>query len=256
MNLYCGSAQIYFQEGIYGIQAVRSAAYDQLMVAAGLPKALYWGTDNFGGERDQSRGALDALNVRFYVDHAGASKVPPRGLVKVGTEDLDIFESPTVWPRAFFTNQVVLSPDVESLARRLNHGANMPFASISRTERDSNRVLEALLRRPGAPSTVAARDYRLTSNTTRFTVDADGPGVIVLSETYYPRDFRARLNGVTVPYFPVNHAFKGILVPGAGTYEVRFEYWPHHLTAALWLAAAGLLAGLALLTVTCLPRKT
>jgi hypothetical protein len=56
-----------------------------------------------------------------------------------------------------------------------------------------------------------------------------------------PRDFVATLNGARTRYFRVNHAFKGVLIPAAGDWNVRFEYRPFHWRAALGLSAAGLL---------------
>ena len=75
-----------------------------------------------------------------------------------------------------------------------------------------------------------AEEYKLTTNTTSFTVKATGPGFIVLTEAYERNNFHATLNGDRVPYIRVNHAFKGdscrLL---AGTYRVEFEYYPRGL---------------------------
>ena len=51
--------------------------------------------------------------------------------------------------------------------------------------------------------------------------------------------FGSRSIGLDVPYLRVNHAFKGIYVDTAGTYSVRFSYWPAELTVALWLSGVG-----------------
>jgi hypothetical protein len=80
--------------------------------------------------------------------------------------------------------------------------------------------------------------------------------VIVLGEAYYADDFQARLDGRPVPYFPVNHAFKGILVESPGEHTVAFRYRGQHFGLSLRLAQAGLvlLAGFAL-ALLLLPRK-
>jgi uncharacterized membrane protein YfhO len=94
---------------------------------------------------------------------------------------------------------------------------------------------------------VPAADYDLTSNTTSFTVNATGPGFIVLTEAYEPGNFQATVNGRRVPYLRINHAFKGVYVDGPGTYRVQFSYWPRGLTTALILAGSALgVVGLAL----------
>ena len=86
-----------------------------------------------------------------------------------------------------------------------------------------------------------ARDYRLTNNTTTFTVEAPSAGIAVLTEAYLAEDFIARINGVQTTYFRVNHAFRGVKIPAAGAYVISFSYWPRHFTASLWMAAAGAL---------------
>jgi uncharacterized membrane protein YfhO len=88
-----------------------------------------------------------------------------------------------------------------------------------------------------------ARHYTFTSNSTSFTVDATGPGVVVLTETNYPDDFEVTVNGAPVLCVPVNHAFKGVFLSQAGTYQISFSYWPHRLGFALSASALGLLLG-------------
>ena len=88
-------------------------------------------------------------------------------------------------------------------------------------------------------------DYHLTTNTTRFTVDAPHAGMIVLTEAWLPDDFIATVNGRRTGYVRVNHAFKGVFVDQPGTYEVTFAYWPHHLTLSLILSALGALLTIA-----------
>jgi hypothetical protein len=248
-NLYCGDQQFYLEEGIYGVDAVRSDYFDKFMVAVNLPKAWTWAHDDFGGERGESRGAMDLLNVRYYLDSL-EPRPPVSGLDKGPTLDLQIYESPTVWPRAFFTNNLIETRDLKLFAARLLGQTPRPFAALEPAEAERLRE-ESIFQEtaPAAPIVSPARDYKLTTNTTSFVVDVAGPGLIVLTETFYPKDFRVFLNDKPVEYLRVNYAFKGIPVSTAGTYEVRVEYWPHHLTLALMLMGAGLLIGLAIVLV-------
>src|SRR5690606_22135369 len=87
-----------------------------------------------------------------------------------------------------------------------------------------------------------ARGYHLSVNRTSFTVDATGPGVAALSEAFVDLDFIATLNGTRVPYVRLNHAFKGVVVPAAGEWEVAFEYRPASWTVSWVMAGAGWLA--------------
>jgi hypothetical protein len=80
----------------------------------------------------------------------------------------------------------------------------------------------------------------LTPNRTSFVIDAPGPGVVVLTEAYVPRDFIATHNGKRSDYFRVNHALKAVTVPAAGTWTITFEYRPEHWRLGWMLCGAGL----------------
>jgi len=239
---FAGVGSLYFIESIYRVDALRNGFYDELLAASGLRKILHWGEADSGGERDVSRGPMDMLNVRFYLDNPG-DREPTSGLRTIAKEDLRVDESPTVWPRAFFTNRIIDEGDLSQFVAKLKSAHGQPFAALAPEEME-RLIDQNLLPPPGdRTSSTPARNYTLTSNTTSFVIDADGPGMVVLTESYYPDDFRAFVNGDRVPYVRVNHAFKGIVIRGSGTYEVRFEYWPRHLTIALCISAIGLLLG-------------
>jgi uncharacterized membrane protein YfhO len=103
-----------------------------------------------------------------------------------------------------------------------------------------------------------AGDYKLTTNSTSFSVVATGPGIIVLNEAYERGNFEATVNGESVPYLRINNMFKGVYVDAPGTYQVTFTYWPRDFTLALFLAAGGLVlasaALAALFRFTAAPR--
>jgi len=139
---------------------------------------------------------------------------------------------------AFFVTALQSYDRVEQFVELLRQADSRPFAATQGGDGTVARVEPAA----DAPTAaVAARDYRLTSNTTTFTIDAPAPGVAVLTEAYVPGDFRVTLDGAPVDYFRVNHAFRGVRIPAAGKHVVTYSYWPRHLTLSLALAAAGLL---------------
>ena len=245
-DLFPGYNQALGWESIYGVDAVRNRYLDELAVVTPLKKVLYW----VGGPVAQEDiGPLlpiqDLLNVRYYLATHRASSRDLPGRRQLASLDLDVFESPTAWPRAFFTNAVTSYPAAQDFVHLATSAGPRPFAAVQ--ERDLNATpsgMRQLSRNVAGRSSSPAYDYRLTANATRFTVAATEPGVIVLSESYYPRDFRVTLNGEPVPYFRVNHAFKGIYVDHPGIYHVTFRYWPEYLTLSLWLCLTGVLLGI------------
>jgi hypothetical protein len=63
------------------------------------------------------------------------------------------------------------------------------------------------------------------------------------------------VNGEKARYFRVNHAFKGIYVERAGTYEVAYEYYPRGFMRSLEACGAGLGIIAAALIAALWPRR-
>lgn len=242
-------------EGLYGVDALRSREYQEFAVEFGMQRVWNWDWRNDADAAPTLVPAHDVLNARYWI----ADRLDPartfEGLKLIKQLDLDIYESPTAWPRAFFTDQVVGYNTPRDFAQLVLKGDRRPFAAVQA----GNPGAPSPSAGSGARTVRAATGYRLTPNTTTFTIDASGPGVAVLSETYYPEDFRVTIDGKPAPYFRVNHAFKGVQIESAGRHEVTFAYWPQHFTLALWLGAAGaglLLAGFIWLWRSAPPAKT
>ncbi len=235
-TLYASYNTVLRWEGLYGVDAVRSRYYHDLADALGLQRVWNWDWPNREAvARDLVR-KFDLYNVTHSVATHRDGPHPIEGLRLIGQADLDVYASPTAWPRAFFADRVVAYEKPADFARLIMAGDGRPFAAV--------QLGEAMPLNPATTVPVdrtirPARGYRFTPNTTTFTVEAAGPGVAVLNETYYLDDFLVTVNGRPADYFRVNHTFKGVALPAAGTYEISFRYWPQYFTAALWLGLAG-----------------
>jgi hypothetical protein len=255
-DLLGGWSSVYGLEGISGPDALINPYYRELMEAAGIPRVWDWRYLVETSDGRRHRPLLDALGVRYYLGYHLGKAVPGPELTPVRSADLDVFESATAWPRAFFTDSVAVYQDTGQYWSWLRSGDGRPFAGIQ--VRDWAR-LSPQPRVSGDLRTrhvEAADHYRLTGNTTAFRVQASAPGFIVLTEAYEPDNFRAWLNGKRVPYFRVNQAFKGIYVDAPGTYEVRYAYWPHALSRCLELSVLGLCLTGAAMAWAVRPRRT
>jgi hypothetical protein len=191
-----------------------------------------------------ARPFLDAFNVRYYFDLQSDQGLLGKALKLVKVADLDVYESPTAWPRAFFASRVEVYDQPAEFVQKIKTGDGRPFAAAQRDVFAAEPALAALAREFADRTIVAATNYRLTENTTAFDIRASGPGVVVLSEAFWPGDFRAEVNGRRTPILRLNHAFKGVVVPGAGDYHVIFRYVPRKFPRNLMLCGlgAGLLA--------------
>jgi hypothetical protein len=250
--MFPGTQGLYSLEGIGGADALNLGPYEQLVDAAGIERPMGplaeggWLTTVSPDSLKRLSPLLDMLNVEFLLAPAdglswGLAELPSRGVDRIKA-----LRRPAAWPRAFFANVVTTYEKPRDLLDtiRIHPG---PLAAVQSTDAEAVAATGGL---HGSGAVVPARGYALTTNATRFTVSAPGPGVAVLAEAYLPGDFRATLNGRPVSYFRVNHAFKAVEIPAAGDWTVKFEYVPARLGLSIVLAVVGLalLAALAILS--------
>ena len=238
-NLFAGFNAALAIEGIHGADAVRNPYFRELTEAWGMEKQWDWKFIIKAGNLGHMKPLCDLLNVRYYLGSSSEHSVP--GLQSVAALDLTVYESKSVWPRAFFTDAVSVYQTLPNFTRMLEAGDGRPFAAVASSDLGDDHSLTQI----AAGSTtdrrvVAASDYRLTNNTTSFRIQAPKPGMVVLTEAYLPDDFRLELNGKPASYFRVNHAFKGVVIDKPGDYAVTFKYWPRHLTRSLCLSFLGM----------------
>jgi hypothetical protein len=229
-------------DGISGSGALVNPYYRKLLDASGI-EGLWDGRRRLQrGQVPSVAPLLDLLGVRYYLDIPAEEGQANPALKPLPSAGSGSFESPSAWPRAFFTDRVALYDEPEHFLDLVRSGDGRPFAAL--TEGDWLKIVPLPRIAPGlGPHRVRAADrYAETANTTSFSVAAPGPGFIVLTEAYERGNFLATLNGRSVPYVRINGAFKGIYVDGPGTYRVTFRYWPRDLSLALGLAGAGLVA--------------
>jgi hypothetical protein len=239
-NFVAGWSSTYGLEGISGPDALVNPWYRELTSALGIDRINDWRlmvrSETFLAQKP----AYDFLGLKYYFNHHGSAGPWDQKLEVATLADLDVYRSREVWPRAFWTPGVDRHDTVAELAQRILHGG-LPFASVARSEASPDWP-ESTATRP-----VPARDYRLTSNTTAFSVTAPEPGMVVLHETWVPDDFLATVNGLPARLIRVNHAFKGMWLPAAGEYRVEVRYAPPRLRLAFAASAVGALGLLVLL---------
>jgi hypothetical protein len=258
-DLLPGWSIVYGIEGISGPDALVNPLYRELLDSAGVPRVWDWRYIVKGGEVARLRPTLDSLGVRYYLGYHLGDQRPGAEVRQVISADMDVYESASAWPRAFFTDSAAVYKDVGQFASWVNAGDGRPFAAFEQRDWAALRPQPLVSGDLGSRQVRAAEGYRLTTNTTSFTVTATGPGFIVLTEAYEKGNFRAWLNGARVPYVRANHAFKAIYVDRAGKYDVRFAYWPQGFsgTLACFFAGMAILLGALLVAVFVLkPRST
>jgi len=244
--LFPGINGIVGVESIGGPDALTDDHYHDLLAAAGVRQEWGW---RWIIERSnpRPRPLFNLLNIRYFLDMPPRPR-PEMTAVEKPLLDLDLLRNEGEWPRAFFVDSLQTYDRVEQFVELLQQADSRPFAAAQAA--DVTMPGREVTAEGSGAAAIPARDYRLTTNTITFTVDASGPGVAVLTETYLPGDFLAAINGAPAEYFRVNHAFRGVRIPAAGKYVVSYTYWPRHFTLSLAMAATGSLILIAWLIAT------
>lgn len=233
-HLAPGFIGIYGFESPSGADALQNDDYHDLLLNSGV---RYWSGWYLVADRPAFSAAhkfFDALNIRYFLDAPRHASLHG-DLASLAREDLDVYESNTAWPRAFFTDTISTYRQPAEFCDLINRGDGRPFVAIEESSGELKGLGQNLAMRQVTPAT----DYRLTSRTTSFRIRAPGAGVIALLEGYQGEGVKVTLNGAPAPHFKVNAAFSGVYVPRGGEYTVSFRYWPPLLTVGLWMALIG-----------------
>ena len=254
-NFFPGWTAVYGLETIHGPDALVNPWVRELMSASGVERMWDWRFYADASNVANARPFFDALNVRYYFDLKSDQGALGKSLTFLKAADLDIYESPTAWPRAFFTDRIGTYDQPAELVQSLRGATGRPFAAAQRSDVAAQAAINSLPSDTARRVVVPASNYRLTENTTSFTVRASAAGVILLTESYWQGDFRVEVNGAKAPIIRLNHAFKGVVVPAAGEYRVKFSYLPKNFPRNLMLSGAGALLGLLTLGLALRPVR-
>ncbi|MEC9292995.1 MAG: hypothetical protein VYC65_01780 [Chloroflexota bacterium] len=170
---------------------------------------------------------LDKLGAE-YIARVAIERDPP--IKRMFQQDMSVWLRNSPWPRAFYVDSLASYTDISQFAKFVHNAKGVPLAAFA-----SERVVEPDINR----IVVSARNYQLTSNTTSFSINVPGPGIVVLSEVNVPGDVQVFVNQQPGKVLNVNHTFRGVEIPKAGDYDVTFTYRPQLWTTALSLSAGG-----------------
>lgn len=186
---------------------------------------------------------LNLLNVKYVL-------TPPDLVLQEGLDfrvadrsDMGVLENLQVWPRAFFSDQLVSISSREDFVSHLMENRKRPFVALTPEVIGKQPALQAL-QRIGEASVIPAANYQLLPNSTSFDVHAPAAGIVCLAEGQ-GKDFTATANGEPKDVLTVNRVFKGVYLDKAGDYHIEFVYRPRHWRLACslcWTALAAVIA--------------
>lgn len=195
---------------------------------------------------------LDVMNVKYLVSTTGNSgpetlgSLPSRFRLAFSDGPIRLFENLNVLPRAFLVpaSGVEIVATEEAQLSRLLDPAFDPATQVILPEAPSAIALTGGGRAAGrGPSTVS--DINHSVNRVSVTVNAVEPGILVLSQMYYP-GWQVRVNGSEQPVLRADYAFSAVAL-AAGPQIVEFVFRPKSIAIGLLIstiALAGSVAGL------------
>jgi hypothetical protein len=172
------------------------------------------------------------LNVRFTVRRKSASDPNP-----VYEDALwKVYENSDYLPRAWVVRDTVPVQSEDQAIRQLNTPGFNPFHQAV----VSDDVQASMGAQPEMADDIKIDSYR--TNSIRLSVQADTPGLLVLSEENFP-GWQATVNGIPTPIHKVDGLLRGVIVP-AGLSKVAFQYAPRSVMVGAALSCLALLATL------------
>jgi Bacterial membrane protein YfhO len=172
---------------------------------------------------------LGAGNVRYVVtDHA----LSQWSSLVWQSDSVRVYENPDALPWAFVVSAALVEIDDATALAELQSRGPTKVATVTREP-------EYALSPDAAYH--AARVIHRASN--RIEVQADGPGWLVLSETWAP-GWRASMDGAQAQVYRTDVAFRGLPLP-EGSHTVTLTYAPTGWLWGRWASLVGIMATVA-----------
>jgi hypothetical protein len=234
-------------QSIQGYNALHIARYNEYMRALNGYEQNYHYADVL--ERGLESPLLDLLNARYIIVPVDRPPESQPGLQRVLRT-----EHPTVYE----DDQVKVLENQEALPRAwIIHSARqvrskeeaLDLLSVGQVDPKETALLEEVPPRISEPEDASADRVSVTeyeANRIRLETATGAPGLLVLSEVYYPA-WKAYVDGRPAPVYITDHLLRSVPVPeGEHEVELRYESWTLRVGMAISLVTGAVLVVLAL----------
>ena len=169
---------------------------------------------------------LGLLNVKYIV---AEFPIESRELIERARFDQTIvYENQRVLPRAFMVDQIAVANSPDEAAKWLTSAALAEAAIV-----EGLPYPIELSTTPRAPRVIEWQADQIT-------IEAEGPGLLVLSEVNAP-DWTATLDGAATTIFATDVALRGVYVPW-GAHAIELTYQPKRVYAGALISVLSVIA--------------
>jgi hypothetical protein len=235
-------------EIVYGLEAVggwdlalrRLKMFTQDLAEPSLDD-LTFTSSRVTGNHDRR---LDLLNARFLVTTSyndsfeTLKKLPDRFSLVYSGGTVEVFENRFAMPRAFIVpasnSSIEVLPNEEAQLTRLRSPDFDPEHQVILNAMPVE--LAGALPREARDTSAAVKHIHISSNSVDLRVDTDSPGVLVLSQMYYP-GWQVFVDGRSEKILQTDYALTGVFVK-EGPHYITFRYRPASLKFGLAITLA------------------
>jgi hypothetical protein len=200
---------------LYALVDRRAYAFSTRFIAADVE-----GIRLTGLEKPLSTRMFDLLNVKYLL-----SQVKPESGRPVYTgEDAFIVEPQNVLPRAFVVYRVKSADSLDASLQLLSEIPGADSGRVAVVEGLPDNLAASINQTAANLQPLAAEFTQLGSGQVEINVGSPTPGLLVVSEQYYP-GWRAEIDGTPTPIYAVDGIFRGAFLP-AGQHRIVFVFDP------------------------------
>lgn len=228
---------------IYGISDFRvinpllPKRYTEFMLQSGGVRqglsVFVWGAWNLGRE-------LDLASVKYIIVQDPHVTLPADRfkLLKKFEGNLKVYQNLKVLPQAYLAYSTVPSESFDDSLKLIRSPKFDPQKQVIVEDHPDNDELK--FSKSTSDITPITPVLRPNPQTARMQFTAKAPGILVLTDSYYP-GWTAKLDGKDAKILPVNGMFRGIEV-SQGKHELVYEFKSTALETGLKILFAGLSA--------------
>jgi hypothetical protein len=250
-----GRSMLLGLQNVQGYNPTHIARYDQYMsMLNGGYEQNYHFIDVFNEGLDSE--LLDLLNVRYIIVPTHPSQEDPDGAKHF--EDFEsthptvyeddktkVLENPNTLPRAWIVHSTQQVGSQKEALDLLASGEVNPKETALLEEEPSE---QQQISQPEDASADRAEVTDYQANRIRLKTSTQAPGLLVLSEVYYPA-WKAYVDGEPAPEHVADQLLRSVEIPaGEHVVEMRYESWTLRVGMLISVVAYGVLIALAVIS--------